>query len=108
MGNILEEILPGHLGGRKQVWDKSGRRIEISTDFFQDKVLEGGYDSLDHIKKQETTLDGKTHATDYIYNALAQLVLEKGRVEHQYAYDPIGNRLQKIAQLIRSTVLISS
>ncbi len=41
MGNILEEILPGYGGGRKQAWDSSGRRIEISTDFFQDKVLEG-------------------------------------------------------------------
>lgn len=95
MGNILEEILPGHLGGRKQLWDEAGRRIEISTDFFQDRVLEGGYDPLENIKKRETVLDDETYTIDYDYNALAQLTLEKGEIEHKYAYDSIGNRLQR-------------
>lgn len=95
MGNILEEILPGHLGGRKQIWDEAGRRIEISTDFFQDRVLEGGYDPLENIKKRETILDDETYTTDYDYNALAQLVLEKGKIEHKYSYDSVGNRLQR-------------
>src|SRR6267154_5172611 len=70
MGNILEEILPGHLGGRKQVWDEGGRRVEIATDFFQDRVLQGGYDPLENIKKRETILDDQVHTTDYDYNAL--------------------------------------
>lgn len=95
MGNTLEEILPGYGGGRKQAWDSSGRRIEISTDFFQDKVLEGGYDLLGNIKKRETTLDDEKSTAEYEYNALAQLILEKGEYEHRYSYDSLGNRLQR-------------
>ncbi len=95
MGNILEEILPGHLGGRNQTRDAAGRRIEISTDFFQDKVAVGGYDPLENIKKRETILDDETHTIDYDYNALSQLIFEKGEVEHKYSYDSIGNRLQR-------------
>jgi RHS repeat-associated protein len=95
MGNTLEEILPGYGGGRKQSWDPSGRRIEISTDFFQDKVLEGGYDLLGHIKKREITLDDEQSTAEYEYNALSQLILEKGEYEHRYSYDSLGNRLQR-------------
>jgi RHS repeat-associated protein len=95
MGNILEEILPGHCGARKQTWDVSARRIEISTDFFQDKVLEGGYDFLNNIRKRETTLDDAQLTTEYEYNALSQLILEKGMIERQYSYDSLGNRLQR-------------
>lgn len=95
MGNILEEILPGHLGGRKQTWDEAGRRIEISTDFFQDRVTAGGYDPLENIRKRETVLDDETYIIDYDYNALSQLILEKGEIEHKYSYDSIGNRLQR-------------
>jgi RHS repeat-associated protein len=95
MGNILEEILPGHLGGRNQTWDEAGRRIEISTDFFQDRVVAGGYDPLENIRKRETVLDDETYTIDYDYNALAQLILEKGEIEHKYSYDSIGNRLQR-------------
>jgi RHS repeat-associated protein len=95
MGNTLEEILPGDAGGRKQAWDSSGRRIEISTDFFQDTVLEGGYDLLDNIKKRETVLDDEKSTAEYEYNALSQLILETGGIEHRYSYDSLGNRLQK-------------
>lgn len=95
MGNILEEILPGNLGGRKQFWDEAGRRIEISTDFFQDKVLEGGYDPLENLRKRETTLDEETYIADYDYDALSQLIAEKGKIKHAYSYDSIGNRLKK-------------
>lgn len=95
MGNILEEILPGHLGGRSQTWDKAGRRIEISTDFFQDRVSAGGYDPLENIKKREIVLDDETYTIDYDYNSLSQLIVEKGEIEHKYSYDSIGNRLQR-------------
>ncbi len=95
MGNILEEILPGYGGSRKQAWDSSGRRVEINTDFFQDKVLEGGYDLLSNIKKRETTLDDEKSTAEYEYNALLQLIFEKGEVEHRYSYDSLGNRLER-------------
>ena len=95
MGNIVEEILAGYIGERKQVWDLSGRRTEISTDFFQDKVVEGEYDLLGHIKKRETTLDDEKSTSEYEYNALSQLILEKGEIEHRYSYDSLGNRLQR-------------
>lgn len=95
MGNILEEILPGNLGGRKQFWDEAGRRIEIATDFFQDKVLEGGYDPLENLRKREITLDEETTTADYDYDALSQLIAEKGEIEHTYSYDSVGNRLKR-------------
>ncbi|MGB7128510.1 MAG: RHS repeat-associated core domain-containing protein [Candidatus Rhabdochlamydia sp.] len=93
MGNILEEILPEDLGKRIQSWDKAGRRVGISTDFFQDKVLE--YDPLDNIKKRETSLGKEQVTSEYEYNALLQLISEKGNATHNYSYDSIGNRLKK-------------
>ncbi|NGX47001.1 MAG: tRNA nuclease WapA [Chlamydiae bacterium] len=95
MGNILEEILPGYAGGRAQSWDHAGRRVRISTDFFQDTIPEGGYDPLDNIKNRETTLDDEKNISSYDYNALSQLISEKGEIERSYSYDSIGNRLKK-------------
>jgi RHS repeat-associated protein len=95
MGNILKEMLPGSIGEKTQNWDEAGRRVEIATDFFQDKVLEGGYDLLGNIKERVTTLDEEEYIADYDYNSLLQLVGEKSDREHTYSYDSIGNRLQK-------------
>lgn len=95
MGNILEEILPGYTGGRRQHWDHAGRRVEISTDFFQDKIPSGGYDAVENICLRETILDEEQYFTSYEYNALSQLVLEKGKEEHRYTFDSLGNRLKK-------------
>lgn len=94
MGNILEEVLPGYGGARKQVWDSAGRRIEIHTDFFQDQVL-GEYDSLGHIKKREIHFDDEKSTVEYAYNALSQLILEQGEREQRYSCDSLGNRLQR-------------
>nr|NGX37314.1 tRNA nuclease WapA [Chlamydiota bacterium] len=95
MGNILEEILPGHVGGRSQTWDPTGRRTSITTDFFQDTIPEGDYDPLGNVKKRETSLDDEKSVTTYDYNALSQLIYEKGEIEYRYSYDSIGNRLKK-------------
>ena len=92
MGHILEEVLPGKLGIRKHLWDNAGRRIEIVTDFLQDKVLKDGYDSLDNITKRKTVLDDEHYTTNYEYDALSQLICEKGDIEHSYSYDSMGNR----------------
>lgn len=95
MGNILEEVLPGYTGGRRQKWDRAGRRIEINTDFFQDKIPNGGYDPLENVLLRETTFDDEQYSTSYEYNALSQLILEKGEEEHAYTFDSLGNRLKK-------------
>ncbi len=95
MGNTLEEILPGNLGERKQFWDAAGRRIGITTDFFQDKVLEDGYDALGNLRKREVTLEETTYAAEYDYDALSRLIAERGKIEHVYAYDSLDNRLEK-------------
>jgi RHS repeat-associated protein len=95
MGNILEEILIGHAGTRAQQWDQAGRRIEISTDFFQDKIPENGYDPLQNMKQREVSLDGEKFIMDYQYDDLSHLISEKGTVEHHYSFDSLGNRLQK-------------
>jgi RHS repeat-associated protein len=93
MGNPTQEILPGSLGMRMQTWDESARRVGIATDYFQDHILE--YDALDNIKMKVTSLSNQSHATEYAYNALLQLISEKTETEHSYSYDSIGNRLKK-------------
>lgn len=96
MGNCLEEILVGLVGKEKQFWDELGRRVEITTDFFQDKVSKGGYDPLDNMTQRETSVvDGVRYSTEYGYNALSQLISESGSSDHSYTYDSLGNPLQK-------------
>lgn len=95
MGHILEETLPGHVGMRRQLWTKSGQKKGIQTDFFEDYILEKETRIFDHIKKRSTKLAQESYITDYTYNALGQLIAEKGRAKHEYFYDSIGNRLQK-------------
>ena len=101
MGNILEEVLPGAVGVRKQQWDEAGRRVEIGTDFFEDRVLAGGYDPLNNVRKRQTVFKDKKHNRNYEYNALSQLILEKAGKGHKYAYDSIGNRLEKDSYLYK-------
>ncbi len=95
MGHSLEEILIGFVGGRNQSWDRASRRTEIVTDLFQDRVPEGGYDSLQNIRIRETILDEEKSIAEYEYNTLSQLISEKGEIEHRYSYDSLGNRLEK-------------
>jgi len=95
MGHSLEEILIGFAGGRKQSWDRAARRTEIVTNLFQDRVPEGGYDPLQNMRRRETILNEEQSTTQYEYNALSQLISEKGEIEHLYSYDSLGNRLQR-------------
>ena len=95
MGHILEEVLIGHAGARKQAWDKADRRIGIFTDFFSDEVPEGGYDLLHNIKKRTVTLDGQKFDVEYDYNTLNELISEKSARERTYSYDSLGNRLKQ-------------
>lgn len=95
MGHVLEEILPQHAGARKQTWDQADRRTGIITDFFSDEVPENGYDVLCNIKQKIFTLDGRTEKTEYDYNALGELIAEKGTNAWAYYYDSLGNRLKR-------------
>jgi len=91
MGNILEEILPGNLGKRKQFWDNAGRKVEIQTDAFYDKVLK--YNSLGSIKKREILFDDEKYLSEYDFSSLGELIAEKGEIEHTYSYDSVDNRV---------------
>ncbi len=93
MGHVLEEMLPGCLGRRAQSWDETGRQVEITTAFFQDKVLKFGPN--DQIQRRECSLDGQKEALEYDFNPLFQLVAEKGSASHFYCYDSLGNCLKK-------------
>ena len=95
MGNILEEILPGHVGSRRCDYDKGGRKTETSTDFFQDAIPQGGYDALSRVIRRDISLAAEKYTTQYDYDPLSQLTLEKGPFENHYSYDSIGNRLEK-------------
>ncbi len=103
MGNILEEILPLNLGIRTQFWNKTGNRAALTTDFFQDKVLE--YDSLGHIKKRKISFEETPCTIEYDSNVLLQLISEKGPINHEYSYDSIGNRLKKDRSTYKVNIL---
>lgn len=95
MGNILEEILPYHAGSRKLSLDSSGRIMQIATDFFSDTIPGQGYDPLGNIKTRKALYDGEEWNISYTYDALNQLLSEKGEIEHTYSFDSIGNLLNK-------------
>ena len=84
-------MTPKSLCCQNKRWDEAGRRIRNRMTL-EDRVLAGGYDPLNNIRKRQIVFKDKKHNRNYEYNALSQLVLEKG---HKYAYDSIGNRLQK-------------
>lgn len=93
LGHVLEEVLPGCLGRRAQNWDEAGRQVEITTSFFQDKVLKFGPN--DQIQRRESSLEGQKQSLEYDFNTLFQLVAEKGSANHFYCYDSLGNCLKK-------------
>ncbi len=95
MGNLVEEILPGHVGQRKQQFNLSGRRTGVFTDFFQEQIPKDGFDVLGNIKKREFVCNGENYSSTYTYNELSQLVSEGGGGNHSYAYDSLDNRLRK-------------
>ena len=95
MGNILEEILPCHAGSRKHSFDTLARKIQIATDFFTDTIPSQGYDPLGNIKTRKALYDGEERNISYTYDALNQLLSEKGETPHTYSFDSIGNLLNK-------------
>jgi YD repeat-containing protein len=95
MGNVLEEILPYHAGSRKYTFDQTARKMKITTDFFSDAIPSQGYDSVGNIRFKKIFFDGNEYNTFYEYDALNQLLSEKGEIEHSYTYNIFGNRLSK-------------
>lgn len=99
MGNILEEIMPFNAGKRAHKWDIAARKTNICTDFFEDRVLEGGYDALNRLNKREIVFGESIMPISYEYNNLSQLTSEKGIVKRDYTYDSLNNRLSKDQEL---------
>lgn len=82
MGNILEKILSYHAGSRKYTFDQTARKTQITTDFFSDAIPSQGYDSVGNIRFRKTLFDGEKCNVSYEYDALNQLLSEKGEIEH--------------------------
>jgi YD repeat-containing protein len=99
MGHVLEEILPSCLGRRAQNFDEAGRKMEIITSYFQDKVLKFG--PHDQIQRRESSLEGQKETLEYDFNPLFQLVSEKGSANHVYCYDSLGSCLKKDERLFK-------
>ncbi len=93
MGHPLEEAFGNCT--KRQKFDPSGRKIEISTKSFKQKIPLGGFDLLNNVTKQETTVRLEKSTTTYEYDALSQLISETGTSTHRYCYDYFENRLQK-------------
>jgi RHS repeat-associated protein len=94
-GVPVEEKMAGEAGALKTRWDKSGRCIEYASEALTWKIPEGGYDKRGNIARCEIQDRCGGYDTSFGYNALQQLVEEKGFVQHTYNYDSRNNRLAK-------------
>ncbi|MFW9873666.1 MAG: RHS repeat domain-containing protein, partial [Candidatus Thorarchaeota archaeon] len=89
MGNILYEMLPKNLGVRKNIYNDQGRKVEISSDFFSDKVV---LDSLGNTIEKHTKQGKEKRKTLFTYDRLSQLISEE---VHTYKYDQLQNLILK-------------
>lgn len=104
LGNQTEESFDnaGHLI-KVSKKDKTGHLLaetESSYDLSGNKVLEkaariSSEGLLSTYETEWSFLDDEQSTAEYEYNALSQLILEKGEYEHRYSYDSLGNRLQR-------------
>jgi RHS repeat-associated protein len=94
-GVPIEETMVGEAGKLKTRWDKHGRCIEYASEPLTWKIPEGGYDKRGNIARCEIQDRCGGYDTSFGYNALQQLVDEKGFVQHSYNYDSRNNRIAK-------------
>lgn len=85
MGNVLREILPKNLGARRNIYDSQGRKVEIVTDFFSDKVT---FDLLGNPTEKITQKGKEETKRLFTYDSLSQLLSEES---HSYSYDSMQN-----------------
>ncbi len=66
-----------------------------------------GYDGMQRIKHARETINGRTTATTYLYNAQGQLetVSENGIRKEQYTYDDFGNRTNALLNTMDYTYI---
>ena len=86
-GHPLKETLCNGTSLTKS-YDLDGRLTHIVSPHFSQSVL--GRDALGNITALRTLRGGADETTTYTYNALSQLLTEKGRT---YAYDSTHNRI---------------
>jgi RHS repeat-associated protein len=89
MGNVLQERLPKNLGVRRNTYDLQGRKVEITSDFFSDRVT---FDSLGNPIKGITQQGKEETEKLFTYDYLSQLIAEDG---HSYRYDSLQNLVLK-------------
>jgi RHS repeat-associated protein len=95
-GTPTEEEMVGEAGTLTTSWDAQGRCREYVAEKLRWSVPEeGGYDKLGNITMCEVEDRYGSYGTTFSYNALQQLVEEKGHVQHSYTYDSRNNRFKK-------------
>lgn len=92
-GNLLEERPIGGLGKVFYTFNPLGQKSSVSSRWFQQKVE--AFDSAGNIGKISWQTPKKRGYSEYQYDALKQLIVEDGAIQHTYTYDSHQNRLSK-------------
>ncbi len=92
-GNVLQSKLIGRAGPLTQRYDLLQRNIETTHHHYSEKGFL--YDKVGNLleKNIDDSHGSKPHC--YTYDALDQLVTEKGFTQHTYASDSLYNRMEK-------------
>lgn len=94
-GRVVESELIHNLGLQSFVWDKKGRNISVTNDYFNQTIPSDGFDAVGNLKSYSfTDVNGKV-AVECSYDDLYQLTEEKGIQNHLYSNDSLHNRVSK-------------
>lgn len=92
--NVTEELLLSKEPLFHTV-DLLGRRIETDSPYSNEQITQ--IDPCGNVLSYLRTLEKTQETSTFTYDDLDQLIEEKGRFEHNYAYDSHHNRIQKDA-----------
>ena len=100
-GRLKEEKMPGFSGHRQKEWDLSNCLLSSISDYYTERVPIGGYDALGNLLKLNREGEFDLFDLSCSYDLLSQITSESAKEHHIYAYDSIGNRLEKNNQSYR-------
>ena len=94
-GRLKEEKMIGFAGHKKKEWDLSNRLISMESEYYKEKVPQGGYDPIGNLLQLNREGEFDPHNLSFTYNFLSQIISEDSHEHKTYTYDSIGNRQQK-------------
>lgn len=86
-GKVLQETLITNLGSQEQRYDLLGNKMYICNSFYKQHCKRDALGRIYEIQTNDTL-------SEYSYNGLSQLTLEKKEKSHTYAYNSLDNRIK--------------